>query len=96
VRLSKHSESHPAHHKAHTLTALSGMRVEFLPPYSPDYNPIELAFSKFKAHIRSREAEFRALDQDEEEMEIHLFLIDGIFSVTGEDARGYFRHCEYI
>lgn len=73
-----------------------GMRVEFLPPYSPDYNPIELAFSKFKAHIRSREAKFRIMDQDEEEMEIHLFLLDAIFSVSAEDAQGYFRHCEYI
>lgn len=72
------------------------MRVEFLPPYSPDYNPIELAFSKFKARIRSQEAEFRALDQDEEEMEIRLFLTDAIFSISAEDARGYFRHCEYI
>jgi len=72
------------------------MRVEFLPPYSPDYNPIELAFSKFKMRIRLKEVEFRVLDQDEEEMEIHLFLTDAIFSVSTEDARGYFRRCEYI
>lgn len=72
------------------------MRVEFLPPYSPDYNPIELAFSKFKLHVRSREAEFHVMDQDEEEMEIHLFLLDAMFSVSAEDARGYFRHCKYI
>jgi len=72
------------------------MRVEFLPPYSPDYNPIELAFSKFKMRVKSREAEFRTLDQDEQEMEIHLFLLDAMFSVSAEDARGYFRHCKYI
>ncbi len=29
-----------------------GARLLFLPPYSPDYNPIELAFSKFKAHMK--------------------------------------------
>jgi len=28
------------------------MQYEFLPPYSPDYNPIELAFSAIKAHIQ--------------------------------------------
>lgn len=72
------------------------MRVEFLPPYSPDCNPIELAFSKFKAYIRSREAEFRMMDQDEDEMEIRLFLLGAIFSVSAKDAKGYFRHCEYI
>ena len=71
------------------------MRCEFLPPYSPDFNPIELAFSKFKAHIKAKEAEFLALDQDEE-LDVHLFLITAIFSVTAEDARGYFRHCGYI
>ena len=72
------------------------MRVEFLPPYSPDYNPIELAFSKFKAHIRSKEVNFRVLDQDEEKKEIYLFLVDAIFLVSEEDARGYFRHFEYM
>lgn len=72
-----------------------GMRCEFLPPYSPDYNPIELAFSKFKAYIKGKEAEFRALDQDDE-LEIHLFLIKAIYSVTPEDACGYFKHCGYI
>ena len=87
----------PQRHAHHMFSHLSsGMRVEFLPPYSPDYNPIELAFSKFKTHIRSRETEFRTMDQDEEEMEVHLFLLDAIFSVSANDARGYFRRCEYI
>ncbi|KAF9644061.1 hypothetical protein BDM02DRAFT_3103502 [Thelephora ganbajun] len=72
------------------------MCVEFLPPYSPNYNPIELAFSKFKMCIKSREADFCSMDQDEEEMETHLFLLDAIFSVSAEDAQGYFRCCKYI
>jgi transposase len=29
-----------------------GARVEYLPKYSPDLNPIELSFSKFKAYLR--------------------------------------------
>lgn len=72
-----------------------GMRCELLPPYSPDYNPIELAFGKFKVYIKGKVAEFLMLDQDDE-LEIHLFLIKAIFSVTAEDACGYFRHCGYI
>ena len=72
------------------------MRVEFLPAHSPDYNPIKFAFSKFKMYIKSREAEFRMMDQDEEEMEIHLFLLSAIFLVSAKDAWGYFRRCEYI
>jgi transposase len=31
-----------------------GAQVLFLPPYSPDLNPIEMAFSKLKAHLRAR------------------------------------------
>ena len=30
----------------------AGVELLFLPPYSPDFNPIEMAFSKFKAHLR--------------------------------------------
>jgi transposase len=37
--------------------------VLYLPPYSPDYNPIELAFAKIKA--RSRAAELRTVDRIE-------------------------------
>ena len=70
------------------------MRCEFLPPYSPDYNPIEPAFSKFKTRIKEKEVEFCALDQDEE-LDIHLFLINAMFSVMVEDAHGYFRLCGY-
>jgi transposase len=42
-------------HKAPTVraaVAAAGARLLFLPPYSPDFNPIEQAFSKLKAHLR--------------------------------------------
>jgi transposase len=42
-------------HKAPTVRAAieaAGARLLFLPPYSPDFNPIEMAFSKLKAHLR--------------------------------------------
>lgn len=36
-----------------TLTVTSrGMKIEYLPPYSPDFNPIELSFSLIKARLR--------------------------------------------
>lgn len=34
----------------------AGARLLFLPPYSPDFNPIEMAFSKLKAHLRAAKA----------------------------------------
>ena len=33
-----------------------GPELHFLPPYSPDLNPIEMAFSKLKAHLKQRAA----------------------------------------
>jgi transposase len=44
-----------SNHKAPAVRAAieaAGARVLFLPPYSPDFNPIEMAFSKLKAHLR--------------------------------------------
>lgn len=44
----------PAHKVAGAREAIeaAGARLLFLPPYSPDFNPIELAFAKFKAILR--------------------------------------------
>lgn len=59
----------------------------YLPPYSPDFNPIELAFSKIKQGLRSLAA--RTVD--------HLWgAMQSILErVTPADAAGYFRHCGY-
>lgn len=65
----------------------AGAEVRYLPPYSPDLNPIELAFSKFKRRIRDGAA--RAADA----------LIDLCGRVldlfTESECRNYFRHCGY-
>ena len=48
-----------ATHKIHgvgQLLSAQGVGVRYLPPYSPDLNPIELAFAKLKAHLRQRAA----------------------------------------
>jgi transposase len=46
----------PAHKSPMAEKAIldRGAQVLFLPPYSPDLNPIEMAFSKLKAHLRAR------------------------------------------
>ena len=36
--------------------------THFLPPYSPDYNPIELAFSKVKYMVKSMEMEMQTIE----------------------------------
>ena len=48
----------PAHKMAAVRAAIeaAGARLLYLPPYSPDFNPIEKAFSKLKAHLRKAAA----------------------------------------
>jgi len=55
----------PAHKTAGVRDAIegAGAKLMFLPPYSPDFNPIENAFSKLKAMLRGR-AERRAAGHD--------------------------------
>jgi transposase len=65
----------------------AGCRLLFLPPYSPDCSPIELAWSKVKAALRQAGA--RA--QDALEAAIDL----AVTTISAQDARGFFRHCGY-
>jgi transposase len=64
-----------------------GARVVYLPPYSPDLNPIELVFAKFKWLVRS------AAERNMEGLwQLCGRLID---SFTPAECRNYFRHCGY-
>ncbi len=69
------------------LVERAGCRLLFLPPYSPDLNPIEQAWSKLKALLRSAGA--RTVDA------LHAALADVVDAVTPRDAAGYFRHAGY-
>ena len=70
---------------------IAGVHIEYLPPYSPDFNPIEEAFSKVKSFIR-RYARLMAVDGDG----IIFDMIIAMDVVTAEDAKGYFRHAGYF
>ena len=64
-----------------------GCELLYLPPYSPDLNPIEEAFAKIKgvlrkAEARNREALIEAIGR-------------AISAVTAQDVRGFFEHCGY-
>ena len=64
-----------------------GASILFLPPYSPDLNPIELAWSKIKTLLRSRGARTpEALEQA---------VADAFFSVTECDIASWLAHCGY-
>lgn len=69
------------------LIAAAGAQVLFLPPYSPDLNPIEMIFAKLKHLLRSlgcrtREALWGVMQS----------VLD---QITASDAANCFRHCGY-
>jgi len=72
------------------------MRVEFLPPYSPDFNPIELAFSAMKYHLRRNGAYTRLAMTEMGDDEIYLTLLGAIYSITPADSLGWYSHCGYV
>jgi len=75
----------------------SGMRYEFLPPYSPDFNPIELAFSAVKAYIRRNGQAMRtAMSNKDNSADVFVLLNDAIWSITTDDAKGWFHHSGYL
>jgi transposase len=64
-----------------------GCELVYLPPYSPDFDPIEQAFSKLKGYLRAACARGRdAL------MEV---IGEALSTITASDAEGYFEHCGY-
>jgi transposase len=77
-------------HKGERVRALveeRGAELLYLPPYSPDLNPIEEAFAKIKnllrkAEARTREALVEAMGQ-------------ALSAVSAREARGFFEHCGY-
>ncbi len=74
-------------HRMRQLVEAAGARLLFLPPYSPDLNPIELCWSKLKAALKDFGARTRdALDQAIKRA-MHL--------VGAGDAQAWFRHCGY-
>jgi transposase len=78
-----------SHKRVQTRTLIESADAEvlFLPPYSPDLNPIEMIFAKLKQLLRSlacrtREALWQTMQS----------LLD---QITAEDATNCFRHCGY-
>lgn len=70
-----------------TAIEASGAHVRYLPPYSPDLNPIELAFSKFKKLLR---------DGAERTTEKLWNLCGSVLNLfTESECRNYRRHCGY-
>lgn len=72
---------------AREMIEAAGATMMFLPPYSPDFNPIEKAFSKLKALLR------KAAERTVIELWDRIGKLIGI--VEPQEARNYFNSCGY-
>jgi len=72
------------------------MRCEFLLPYSPDFNPIELAFSAMKYHLRRHgDYTWMVMTQMADE-QIYVALLRALYTITMQDAFGWYSRCGYV
>ncbi|MDD9817424.1 MAG: IS630 family transposase [Gammaproteobacteria bacterium] len=69
----------------------AGILVIFLPPYSPDYNPIELTFSSIKSYLKDHDTLLEKLPV-RDAMKIILAAFD---SITPQKCDAWIRHCGY-
>jgi transposase len=79
----------PAHKVAgvRTMIEATGARLRLLPPYSPDFNPIELAFAKLKAILRRAAA--RTVP------ELWDTIGDALPQFSPAECANYFTACGY-
>jgi transposase len=70
------------------LIEAQGARLEFLPPYSPDFNPIELCWAKVKTALRAAKA--RTLE------DLLEAVAQALRSISLTDIQHWFAHCGYV
>ena len=67
-----------------TLIEATGAKLLYLPPYSPELNPIELAWNKIKQFLRTQKA--RTLDA------LYQAYANALTCISQQDAKGFFNH----
>ena len=79
------------HHVDKVVTTIQRTEalLRFLPPYSPDNNPIEELFPKVKGFIKASELVYDVTSSP------HLLIAMGFCTVSAGDCIGYIRHAGY-
>jgi hypothetical protein len=73
------------------------MRLEYLPPYSPDYDPIEEGFSAMKAWLRRNRVLADAEMSGQPNADPYALLWQAVYeSMTPEKAAGWYYHSGYL
>ncbi len=63
-----------------------------MPPYSPDFNPIEQAFSVMKARLCQDGSVARAYWEEKDDSGVREYLKQLAMTITEEEAQGFFHH----
>ncbi len=72
-----------------------GSCLVYLPPYSPDLNPIEEAFSSIKAWLCANH-EYIQNQVNGDSTDPYGVIWEAIYTITPDDAQGWYRHSSYI
>jgi transposase len=86
VNLTTPLKAHKVAGVRETIEAV-GARLLYLPPYSPDFSPIEECWSKIKAILRTKAA--RTLES------LQQAITAAFAAITSQDAQGWFTHAGY-
>jgi sulfur relay (sulfurtransferase) complex TusBCD TusD component (DsrE family) len=73
-----------------------GMEIVYLPPYSPNFNLIELAFSAIKAYVRQNGNLICTAMLEDNNIDVYLFLYRAAFHISCDDIIGFYNHCRYV
>lgn len=73
-----------------------GVKLVYLPPYSPDLNPIKECFSFVKHYIRRHGVQFRDIVEYGDEAAPFGFLYGALDYVTADACKGWFHHSGYM
>ena len=74
--------------KVQAAFAALGVKVYYLPPYSPDLNPIELCWSKLKMSLKAKAARsYQTLSEA---------ISQALKTITAADVKNWTRHCGYV
>ena len=68
------------------LISAAGALIRFLPPYSPDLNPIEEVFSKVKGYLIENEIAYKSTSEPT------IIILEAFGSVTKQDCINYIKH----
>ena len=81
------ADNHAVHHvsEVEELIYGAGALLRFLPPYSPDFNPIEGSYNQAKDFVRENDVSYRCCTQP------RVFILHGFGQISRENCEIYFK-----